>query len=395
MRALLCLALLLAPLPAAALTIEGTVHWRGNLTQTEAVRVEPGARLIIEPGTTVTFTTGGLEVAGSLTAERARLKGRDWSGVVLKGTGKETRLRETTIEGATTGILVLGGAPLLEGLTLKGNQVGIELRQKTEALVDRCRFEDNTKVGLFLKDGATAAVTGNRFENNGKFGVYLFRSEPRAFRDNTFLGNATGLMISHFGSDPAVEGNRFEKNGTAIQVDRAARPLLSGNTLRDNDTGIHLSRRSDPRITGNLLSGNRTAVFIAYSSYPKIQGNDFDGNQTALVLEHQSTAWELANGAAAREAESAHSSFGSAPRQTVSEADRTPGSLNGTVDARDNWWGAVRTLELATLGKNGNPPFILDGRDTPTFTDGGKDYPLDKVLFFPWSSKPLTKGKIR
>lgn len=395
MRSLLIIALLLAPLPAAATTIKGTVHWRGKLTQTEAVRVEPGAALIIESGTIVTFTRGGLEVAGRLTAEGATLKGREWQGVTLKGTGKETRLRDTIIEGAATGLLVLGGEPQLEGLTLRGNQVGMELRQKTEAVVSRCRFQENAKVGLFLKDGATSAVTNNHFERNGKFGAYLFRSEPREFSGNTFLGNATGLMISHFGSDPAVTGNRFEKNGTAIQVDRAARPLLSGNTLLDNETGVHLSRRSDPSITGNLLRGNRTGIHIAFSSYPRIQGNDLEGNQTSLVLEHQSSAWELANGAAAREAETAHSAFGSSPRQTVSETDRKPGTLNGTVDARENWWGEERTRELAALGGNGNPSFIHDGRDTPTFADGGKDYPLDKVLFYPWSSTPLTKGKFQ
>ena len=325
MRSLLILTLLLVPLQAGAVTLKGTVYWRGTLSQSETVRVEPGATLIIEPGTTVTFSKGGLEVAGRLTAAGATLKGRDWPGVTLKGTGRDTHLRDTTIEGAATGILVLGGEPQLEGLILRGNQVGMELRQKTAAVVSRCRFRQNARVGLFLKDGATPVVTGNHFENNGKYGAYLFRAEPREFSGNTFLGNATGLMISHFGSNPAVRGNRFENNGTAIQVDRAARPQLSGNTLLDNETGMHLSRRSDPGITGNLLRGNRTGIHIAFSSYPRIQGNDLGGNQTSLVLEHQSSAWELANGAAARQAEAAHSAFGSSPRQTVSEADRQIG----------------------------------------------------------------------
>ncbi len=394
MPSLLLLALLLAPLPAQALSLEGAVRWRGQVSLAETVRVEPGATLSIEPGTVVTFSGGGLEVAGRLEAQGALLTGKDWQGVALKGTDRATRLLDCTIEGAATGIRVLGGAPRLEGLTLKDNQVGMELRQKTQALVNRCRFEENSRVGLFVKDGATPAVTGSRFEKNGKFGAYLFRSAPREFTGNDFLGNPTGLMISHFGSDPAIRGNRFEANATGIQVDRAARPVLSGNHLHGNGTGVQLSRRCDPRITGNLLTGNRVGILISYSSYPDIHGNDLEGNGTAMVLDHQSSSWEAANGAAAREAEAGRGAFGKSPRQAVSEADRRPGQLNGTVDARDNWWGEAGTRELAAIGRDGNPPFILDGRDTPTFADGGRDYPLDRVLFSPWSPAPQTKGNL-
>lgn len=395
MRRLLCLALLLLPLPALALSLSGEVHWRGQLTQREMIRVEPGARLIIAPGTTVTFTAGGLEVAGELQATGARLTGHDWEGVMLKGTGPETFVRDCTIEGAKTGIQVLGGAPRLEAVTVSGNQVGMELRQNTAAQMSRCIFRENIKVGLLLKDGVTPAVTGCRFENNGKFGAYLFRSAPREFRDNLFRANATGLMVTHFGSDPVIQNNRFENNATGIQVDRAARPLLTGNTLSGNQTAIQLARRSDPRIEGNRLRDNRTGIFVSFSSYPRIQGNDLEGNQQALVLDHQSSSWDEANGESARAGEAGRGAFGQAPKQEISEADRRPKALNGSVDARGNWWGCEQTRELERIGAKGNPSFILDGRDNPTFVDGGKAYPLDKVLFSPWLAAPATKGKIK
>lgn len=395
MPRLLWFALLLLPLPAQALSLTGEVRWRGRLTQSEMVRVEPGASLTIEPGTTITFNGGGLEVAGKLQASDARLSGRDWEGVILKGTGADTRLSNCTIEGAKTGIQVLGGAPRLEAVTVTGNQVGMDLRQNTAALLSRCIFRENAKVGLLLKDGVIPAVTGGRFENNGKFGAYLFRSAPREFRDNLFRGNATGLMVTHFGSDPVIQGNRFEHNTTGIQVDRAARPLLTGNLLSGNQTAIQLSRRSDPRIEGNRLQDNRTGIAVSFSSYPRIQGNDLDGNQQALVLDHQSSSWEEANGESAREGEAGRGAFGQTPKQTVSEADRRPKVLTGTVDARGNWWGSERTLELERIGARGNPSFIVDGQDNPSFVDGGIAYPLDQVLFSPWLAAPATKGKIK
>lgn len=395
MRPLLCALLLLMPLSAQALSIEGEVRWQGQLTQKETVRVEPGATLIIAPGTTVTFTGGILEVAGQLQATRARLTGKNWEGIVLKGTDSKTHLLDCTIEGAKTGIQVLGGAPRLDGVRVTGNQVGMELRQKTQTQISRCSFSGNAKVGLFVKDGSSPSVTKSRFEGNGKFGAYLFGSAPLEFSNNLFLNNATGVMVTHFGSEPVLRNNRFENNATAIQVDRAARPLLAGNTFSNNGTGIQLSRRSDPKIEGNRLSGNQIGIFVSYSSYPQIQSNDLDGNAKALVLDHQSSSWDEANGAAAREEEASRGAFGKTPRQSVSESDRRPRAMNATVEATGNWWGHKGTQELVRIGPTGNPSFIVDGRDNPTFTDNGVAYPLDKVRFSPWSSGPTTKGTIK
>jgi hypothetical protein len=77
----------------------------------------------------------------------------------------------------------------------------------------------------------------------------------------------------------------------------------------------------------------------------------------------------------------------------VTEADRQPAVLDGTVDARGNWWGHAGNLELARIGEQGNPSFIHDGRDQATFVEQGKNYPLDTVAFSPWNAIPLTKEK--
>ena len=66
----------------------------------------------------------------------------------------------------------------------------------------------------------------------------------------------------------------------------------------------------------------------------------------------------------------------------------TPANLDGTVDARENWWGKDVFIGDQKLNIE-NPSFIYDGRDQPTFTEEGVDYPLDKVRFSPWLQEPV------
>lgn len=392
MRLPLVLLLLLLSASAPAQTLSRDSRWQGKLQLQESVRVEPGATLTIAPGSQISFAPGtGLEIAGSLLASKVGFSGTGWQGITLKGSSG-SQLRDCSIEGARTGLLVSSGAPLLQGLTLRNNEVGVELRQKTSASLSDSHFVGNRKVGLFIKDGATSKVSGNHFEGSGKYGVYVFHAQPAELSGNRFSGNATGLMISHFGSNPLVRGNRFNNNEVAILVDRAARPELRGNLLRDNGTALHCYRRADPLVEGNRLENNRLGALIAFSSYPQLRRNDFVGNQLALRLEYQSSSWEAERGAAARAAETgSQGAFGKTERAEVSEAQRRPEQLSGSVDARDNWWGEAGTRELEQLGSGGNPSFIADGLDTPTFLEEGKSYPLDTVRFAPWSKTPLTR----
>lgn len=393
-RGLFIMLMLLWSLPAAALVVDKDTLWSGEQSFTDDVRVTVGVTLTVAPGSIVRFNGARLEISGRLLAEGAEFSGESWQGLMLKGSAAGTRLSDCVIKGAKTGLFVQGGAPQLEKLTLSGNDVGIELRGKAAGKVADCRFINNHKVGLFIKDDSTTDVVDCRFEGNGRYGAYLYHALPQTFQGNVFIDNAIALMIAYHGSDPQVSNNRFEQNEIAIQVDRAARPVIRGNLLRGNQTGIHAYRRSDPLVTGNRIEENDIGLLVSYSSYPQIEGNDFVANKMAIRLEFQSSAWEATRGAEARAGEaSARSAFAGQGMRNVTEDDRRARSLDGTVNARGNWWGVAGTDELRTIGAAGNPSFIHDGRDQVTFVDAGEKFPLDKVIHVPWSDVPLTEVK--
>jgi parallel beta-helix repeat protein len=389
MRFALFLMLLLLPLQSLALSLTGKTVWSGSVKITETIRVERGAELIIEPGAQISFLEGSLEVAGRLFADGASFSGQNWQGIILKGCDASTIVRNISVTGARIGVQVVGGEPLLEQNRFIDNRVGVELRQKSAATVRGNRFEQNQKVGLFVKDGATAVITDNRFKRHDHYAAYIYRATPQRFSGNIFEQNAIGLIVSFAGSDPFLLQNRFAGNKTGVRVERAARPSLVGNTITGNEIGVDLFRRADPEIRGNLITHNGKGIAIAYSSYPLITQNNFQDNVSALSLEYQSATWEGEQGGVERNSETARRSAFGGQNKAVTEA-APPRYIDGTIHAPDNWWGVKGTTELVQIGPDGNPKFLVDGRDLPTFVDAGKTYPLDLVNFVPWSSQPFS-----
>jgi parallel beta-helix repeat protein len=377
--------------PAAALTLSEDTHWQGQLSFAETVRVQAGVTLTVEPGAEVHFEAGALDVAGTLQARDARFYGERWQGIILRG-GADL-LERCAISGAETGVQVMGGAPRLIDVRVEGGTTGIELRRRSRAQLSGCTIRDQAEVGLFGKEDSAPRVERCLFEKNGRFGVYLHRSVPQLFSDNRLVDNPVGLMVAWYGTDPEIRNNEFEQNGIAIKVDRAAQPLLAGNRIHGNETGLLLSRRADARVRRNLVRDNRIGIQVEYSSYPIIRENDLAGNGTALVLHHQSSAWEKTNGEAMRKTQS----FARGPfnRNAAGgkEAAPPPAVLTGTVDARRNWWGEDATAQLQANQGRGNQIFIHDSRDEPFFEDGGVNYPLDRVEFAPWREGPVFPGE--
>lgn len=387
---LFCAFFLLLPTLTEARVITDIERWQGEVSVSEELRVAKTGQLFIAPGTRV-VSRAHIEILGQLQAIGVDFSGDDWPGLVLKGTDAATLVQDCRVTGARTGITIIGGEPRVLGSRFEKNQVGIELRHKSRALLENNRFIENSRVGLFVKDEAEAIVRQNTFAQQGKFGAYIYRAKPAEFRDNQFFDNPIGLIISYYGSDPHIRHNQFERNQTGIKVDRSARPHLDANQIIANQIGIVLNRRSDPLIENNLLRLNQQAILVKFSSYPLIRHNDFSANQQSLVLEYQSSSWEIANGAAARQQQTtSRGAFGGQKQAQVTETQRQARGLDGYVDARENWWGLAETQRLKSADEEANLPWIVDGYDTATFEESGSDWPLDRVRWWPFASAPMT-----
>lgn len=116
-------------------------------------------------------------------------------------------------------------------------------------------------------------------------GLSVFRGGPGVLRGNTFTDG-----VYTFSDSLIIEGNVFSSPAGA---------------------GLNSCHDSHSLVVGNSFEGCETGLRI-FSGSPEFHGNNFSGNQRNLVIQ---------------------------PEYTNVESD--------TIDARDNWWGTVDSLEIA------------------------------------------------
>ncbi|MDA8126849.1 MAG: DUF799 family lipoprotein [Deltaproteobacteria bacterium] len=124
-----------------------------------------------------------------------------------------------------------------------------------------------------------------------------------------FTENTTALAIRGAFSAPSITGNTIHRNGsTAILIEGGAKPVLSGNRIQDNDgTGI-VVKSASPVIERNVVAKNRGGgIAVTGAQTTSIAGNNLTDNGP----------FDLAG-------------------ETTGEA----------LSAPDNWWGAVKGLEV-------------------------------------------------
>ena len=176
--------------------------WSGEVAVAEDVLIRPGVTLTVLPGTVVKIAAGEStrtdpEYLSSLTeiTVRGTLKAlgtarepirfvmpdggpvKGWAGIIVDG--GETDLRHVNIEGAESGVTVVGGRAEIDNATLRRNRYGLSVVAK-EATV---RLQDSTlsenDYGLALLNGAEAERHGCRIRDNEKQDVFIGAEAPR------------------------------------------------------------------------------------------------------------------------------------------------------------------------------------------------------------------------
>lgn len=199
--------------------IAGVVRWwesgspyrvRGDLT------VPAGARLVLEPGTSVEVAGGAIVVEGALearglAARGIRLRGGQggWKGLMLRGA--DSVLAHVEIRDAEVGVTVGGGSPAVSELHLTANGTGVVVegpfaKSELRALSVTASRED----GVVVRDGAAPILDGCSIEANGRHGLSIEHASPTV-RGSTIARNGGDGVLSN--GTPVLDGNAFVDNG--------------------------------------------------------------------------------------------------------------------------------------------------------------------------------------
>ena len=418
--------------------------WSGRVEVNEAVTVKVGARIMVEPGTTVVVgPEGGILVRGELYAlgtgdAPVRIEGSRNGGAPLlriADPGAVVRLHRVIVAGAATGLDATAGTVVVTDSEFRENGVAVRLQMRARGLVRGSRFVKNG-VGLAADNGAAVTVRRGTFRDN-RVGIGAsnsarveadgarFERNERAYaqsngcdatlRDCTFTENGTGVALDQSRRSPRVSFCRFERNRTAVAARSSSHPLVEGSVFRgnakaveavrfcgpllrynlfaENDEALRLDHRSGARVEGNRFEANGAALFLDFSSYPRVRGNLFAGNRWHVRLgRFMSADWERRQGS--RDITLAEARGRNTRNPLMLRGDLPDAA--GTVSVAGNAWDAETLAEMAA-GDQANLARIWDGRDRPEVSypgwgTGEKAFALDIVAFDPPLREPPPTG---
>lgn len=219
------------PPPVVTGTLEGTVHWQGEVRLAGDVVLAEGAELVVAPGTEVVFLPSTAE-------ERSEHPYFPGSELIVRG-----RLRAVgKPEAPIVFRYVDAGAP-------PGSWGGINLEGSPEAVFRFCRFTQADSALHCRQSKVT--VSQSVFERN-LVGV--------RFHD-------TDLLLEH---------NLLRQNGAAVRFHFGA-PVIRHNDIRDNEKGLFItSFPRNYRIEENNFTGNSPYNVVLGEQVP--QDVDLSGN---------------------------------------------------------------------------------------------------------------------
>ncbi|HWR98014.1 MAG TPA: right-handed parallel beta-helix repeat-containing protein [Candidatus Methanoperedens sp.] len=416
-RALALLVLVASPAHAAAISLQaGTwTIWQGTVDVAEEVRVDAGATLVVQPGTTVRFATEKLPdgtpkarllVHGTLVAQGTadepivftsaapEPRPGDWGGIVLEKTGESrNRLTHARIEYGAPGLTGMGARLIAEDIVIRRNLTGVYALQNFTGWIFRGSIVDN-RVGVSYVQCSSFHLEDCEISGNEAGGVACLQGSSPTVRFSNIANNGPRGITCQQGSSPLIQGNAIRGNKQGIFLELQSRPQLDRNLITGNETGIWGEKLVFPTVEGNEIAGNGTGIYCNYSAYMVIHGNNIRDNRGfALVLgDNMSILME-------QQIPFRHLGkfyFSKPPAEVTAEAlpEQThkfqPYPENaGVVDARGNWWGRDANEEMAKLGEDGNAALIEDVHDKPDTFYEGQSYRRDRAAFAPVAPEPI------
>lgn len=220
--------------------LTGVVHWQGEIRLVGDVLIPAGSRLTIAAGTTVRVTPaegtridpeflssgtellvrGSLDILGTPDApvrflvdgESAAGDAYGWAGILLDRAFGSS-VQGAIIEGAETGLLVIGCSPRIEGNRISGSRYGIIVQDGAAPKILDNTVE-NGEGGIFCWEGARPYLKGNRIRGQAEEGIYVDPWSRPWLDRNEVTGNDLGLVLGAAdlpADTSAISGNRVDR----------------------------------------------------------------------------------------------------------------------------------------------------------------------------------------
>lgn len=406
-----------APVRAAPNRVEIATDtvWRGVVAVEGEVRVLKGATLLVQPGTTIRFSTAKSEagepqarllVAGTLIAQGTAdepilftsagesARPGDWGGIVLdRAVARMNRLSHARVEGGIVGVAGSNSVLVIENTVLRNNVTGVYASQELIGTIMHSTISDN-EVGMHYHQSSKLQIEDCRITGNRVGGIACILNSSPTIRLSLIADNGPKGIVCIQGSSPRIEGNTIRGHERGIFIELQARPVIYRNAITDNETGIWGEKMVFPTVQGNEIARNGTGIYCNYSAYMQIHGNNIRentsfgvvvGDNMSILVDKLIPYRHMGEFYADKPPEAVI-----LPQQTRKFVSFPPGE-EGIVDARGNWWGAAATAEMAKLGDDGNISVLEDFRDKPDSFFEGNSYRRDRVAFAPWEEEPLAE----
>ncbi|MDA3815272.1 MAG: right-handed parallel beta-helix repeat-containing protein [Patescibacteria group bacterium] len=140
----------------------------------------------------------------------------------------------------------------LRNVTVREGEVGIEVREGSKVLINKCKVEENDEDGIRIKEAdidhtKEIIIISSIIENNDWTGIYM-ENRKFKFEDNYILNNGKDGIDLGRDSEGSVRDNQIKDNegvGIKVRID-GAEVYIKKNTLRDNERdGIEIRTKGD------------------------------------------------------------------------------------------------------------------------------------------------------
>lgn len=338
----------------ADMPLVGETVWSGRVVVEGVVRVPPGSRLVILPGTLVEFTRrdtnkdgigeNGLSLQGVLIAKgsreapihfRSAAKTRrpgDWDAVnIFNSDGRENLVEHCSFEDAYRGLHFHFSNVVVQDSRFKGNYRAMQFQESNVAI-------------------RRSEITGNRSGIQG-------RDSSLELADNRITANGTGMNVLRVAL--TATGNTFEANRMRALRVREGSVSLIGNQVFGNRSGVSLKGVDRGALRENVIAANgETGLSVRGSDNLRVSGNFLSGNgwsgldlrDVRLVVEgnHISYNGERGLGVRGFQGRVSSNSFVANGSWAIDLEDR------GDLAAVGNWWGGERP-ELVVCDREDDP----------------------------------------